>query len=123
SANEITVRTFNGDTEKLLKEQQQSAEMPKRVIAIGGDVLSRGLTLEGLMVSYYHRNVRAADTMMQMARWFGYRDEYQDICRIWIDPGVAADYRFIAATLDELRADLRLMRRQKMTPADFGLAI
>lgn len=123
SANEITVRTFNSDTEKLLKEQQQSAEMPKRVIAIGGDVLSRGLTLEGLMISYYYRNVRAADTMMQMARWFGYRDEYEDLCRIWIDPGVAADYRFIADAVAELRSDLKLMRRQSLTPLDFGLSI
>lgn len=123
SANEITVRTFNSDTEKLLKEQQQSAEIPKRTIAIGGDVLSRGLTLEGLMVSYYYRNVRAADTMMQMARWFGYRDEYEDLCRIWIDPGVAADYRFIADAIAELRSDLKLMRRQSLTPLDFGLSI
>lgn len=123
SANEITVRTFNSDTEKLLKDQQQSAEMPKRVIAIGGDVLSRGLTLEGLMISYYYRNVRAADTMMQMARWFGYRDEYEDLCRIWIDPGVAADYRFIADAVAELRSDLKLMRRQSLTPLDFGLSI
>lgn len=123
SASEITVRTFNSDTERLLRDQQQSAEMPKRVIAIGGDVLSRGLTLEGLMVSYYYRNVRAADTMLQMARWFGYRDDYEDLCRIWIDPGVAADYRFIADTVTELRSDLKLMRRQLLTPADFGLSI
>jgi hypothetical protein len=123
AASEITVRIFNSDTDKLLKEQGKSADIPKRVIAIGGDVLSRGLTLEGLMISYFHRNVRAADTMMQMARWFGYRDEFEDICRIWIDPGVAADYRFISETVDELRDDLRLMRRQLLTPWDFGLAI
>jgi hypothetical protein len=120
---EITVRTFNSDTERLLKEQQLSTEMPKRAIAIGGDVLSRGLTLEGLTISYYYRNVRAADTMLQMARWFGYRDGFEDLCRIWIDPGVAADYRFIATTIDELRSDLKFMRRQKLTPEDFGLAI
>ncbi|WP_437770411.1 Z1 domain-containing protein [Arthrobacter sp. KNU40] len=123
AASEITVRTFNSETDKLLKEQGKSADIPKRVIAIGGDVLSRGLTLEGLMITYFHRNVRAADTMMQMARWFGYRDDFEDICRIWIDPGVAADYRFIAEAVDELRDDLRLMRRQLLTPWDFGLAI
>lgn len=123
AASEITVRTFNSDTDKLLKEQGKSADIPNRVIAIGGDVLSRGLTLEGLMISYFYRNARAADTMMQMARWFGYRDGFQDVCRIWIDPGVAADYRFTADTVDELRDDLRLMRRQQLTPWDFGLAI
>lgn len=123
AASEITVRTFNSDTDKLLKEQGKSADIPKRVIAIGGDVLSRGLTLEGLMISYFYRNARAADTMMQMARWFGYRDGFEDVCRIWIDPGVAADYRFTSDTIEELRDDLRLMRRQQLTPRDFGLAI
>lgn len=123
SANEIAVRVINSDTDRILKEQQQSADMPRRVIAIGGDVLSRGLTLEGLMVSYYYRGVRAADTMLQMARWFGYRDEYGDLCRIWIDPGAAADYRFISSVVAELRSDLKLMRRQLLTPAEFGLAI
>ena len=57
-----------------------------RVIAVGGNSLSRGLTLEGLSTSYFLRNSRAYDTLLQMGRWFGYRGGYEDLCRIWIAP-------------------------------------
>ena len=60
---------------------------------------------------------------MQMARWFGYRDGYQDLCRIWINAESADNYRFAADSIEELRTDLRLMHRQKLTPEDFGLAV
>jgi len=60
---------------------------------------------------------------MQMGRWFGYRDGYQDLCRIWINAGSADNYRFAADSIEELRTDLRLMLRQKFTPEDFGLAV
>ena len=65
----------------------------------------------------------ASDTLMQMARWFGYRDGYQDLCRLWINEESADDYRFSADSIEELRTDLRLMLRQKLTPEDFGLAV
>ena len=74
------------------------------MIAVGGDVLSRGLTLEGLCVSYFYRRVTASDTLMQMARWFGYRDGYQDLCRIWINAESADNYRF-AVGLDRRTQD------------------
>ena len=86
-------------------------------------MLSRGLTLEGLTVSYFNRSVTASDTLMQMARWFGYRDGYQDLCRLWINPDAADDYRFAAESVEELRADLRRMFQQRLTPAEFGLAV
>ena len=57
------------------------------VIAVGGYSLSRGLTLEGLMASYFLRNSKMYDTLMQMGRWFGYRPDYQDLCRIWMPGG------------------------------------
>jgi hypothetical protein len=60
---------------------------------------------------------------MQMARWFGYRDGYQDLCRLWINTESADNYRFSADSIDELRTDLKLMLRQKLTPEDFGLAV
>ena len=56
-----------------------------RLIAVGGMSLSRGLTLEGLVVSYFYRNSRMYDTLMQMGRWFGYRSGYSDLCRIWMN--------------------------------------
>lgn len=94
-----------------------------RIIATGGAVLSRGLTLNGLMTSYFYQRSRAADTLMQMGRWFGYRDGYRDLCRIWIDDEVASWYSFVADSASELRSDLREMNRLNLTPKDFGLKV
>lgn len=120
---DVRVRLFNSDTDKRLQEDDAQWDRPARMIAVGGDVLSRGLTLEGLCVSYFYRRVTASDTLMQMARWFGYRDGYEDLCRIWINAESADNYRFAADSIEELRTDLRLMLRQKLTPEDFGLAV
>lgn len=119
----IEVQLHNSDRDKALAEEDQIWDLPPRVIAVGGDVLSRGLTLGGLTVSYFHRRVGAYDTLMQMARWFGYRDGYADLCRVWIDDGVAAQYRFVQDAIDELRLDLSVMHQQKLTPQDFGLSV
>lgn len=94
-----------------------------RVIAIGGDVLARGLTLEGLTTSYFYRRSLAYDTLMQMGRWFGYRDGYRDICRLWIDLEVAQWFRDIADALAELRQDLVEMAKRQLEPKDFGLSV
>lgn len=123
SISDVRVKLFNSDTDKKLTEEETSWERPARLIAVGGDVLSRGLTLEGLCVSYFYRRVTASDTLLQMARWFGYRDGYEDLCRIWINAESADNYRFAADSIEELRADLRRMLLQKLTPADFGLAV
>ncbi|MGW4583415.1 Z1 domain-containing protein [Janibacter hoylei] len=123
STDDIRVELHNSDRDKRLSEDEVAWDRPPRLIAVGGDVLSRGLTLEGLTVSYFYRSVGAFDTLMQMARWFGYRDGYEDLCRIWIDDEVAADYRFVDEAVKELRQDLAVMKQQKRTPEDFGLAI
>ena len=95
----------------------------KHVISVGGNVLSRGLTLDGLTVSYFHRVVGAADTLMQMARWFGYRPGYSDLVRVWIDFEIAENFRYVADVVAELRSQLREMRNAGKTPRDFGLAV
>lgn len=123
AAADIRVQLFNSDKDQALGDEDEHWDRPQRLIAVGGDVLSRGLTLEGLTISYFYRRVVASDTLMQMARWFGYRDGYGDLCRVWIDGSSAADYRKAAESVDELRQNLRLMLRQKLTPADFGIAV
>lgn len=123
AAVDIRVRLFNSDKDRALSEEDAQWDRPQRMIAVGGDVLSRGLTLQGLTISYFYRRVVASDTLMQMARWFGYRDGYRDLCRVWIDKASASDYRQVADSVDELRRDLRLMLRQKLTPEDFGIAV
>lgn len=93
------------------------------VIAVGGFSLSRGLTLEGLTVTWFLRNTMMYDTLMQMGRWFGYRGGYEDLCRIWM-PAEAIDwYAHIAEASEELHLELKKMEKAKATPADFGLAV
>lgn len=94
-----------------------------RVIAVGGNSLSRGLTLEGLCVSYFLRNSRAYDTLLQMGRWFGYRDGYSGLCRIWLTAEAEGWYRHVTDATNELKHDFARMRRQRATPAEFGLRV
>lgn len=94
-----------------------------RVIAVGGNSLSRGLTLEGLCVSYFLRNSKAYDTLLQMGRWFGYRDGYSDLCRVFLSEEAEGWYRHVADATNELKRDFSRMRRQKATPAEFGLRV
>lgn len=93
------------------------------VIAVGGFSLSRGLTLEGLTVSYFLRNSLMYDTLMQMGRWFGYRPGYEDLCRIWMLVEGVGWYAHISEAMDELQLDLKRMESAKATPEDFGLAV
>jgi hypothetical protein len=93
------------------------------VIAIGGLALSRGLTLEGLTVSYILRNTAASDTLMQMARWFGYRPDFDDLCRVYL-PQIALDhYEEINEAIEELRTEVRRMQDLGLTPEKFGLKV
>lgn len=123
AVSDIRVQLFNSDKDRKLEDEEEHWDRPQRMIAVGGDVLSRGLTLPDLMISYFYRRVVASDTLMQMARWFGYRDGYSDLCRVWIDEASAIDYRLAADSVEELRRNLRLMHRQKLTPEDFGIAV
>jgi hypothetical protein len=93
------------------------------VIAIGGFSLSRGLTLEGLTVSYFLRNSLMYDTLMQMGRWFGYRPDYEDLCRIWMPQGAASWYAHISDATEELQNELKRMEQLNATPMQFGLAV
>lgn len=93
---------------------------PQHVVAVGGYRLSRGLTLEGLMVSYYSRNTRAYDSLLQMSRWFGHRVGYEDLCRIWMTAESAGWCRFVADATEELMYDLIVMQQQHKTPLEFG---
>lgn len=93
------------------------------VIAVGGLKLSRGLTLEGLSVSYFYRNALAYDTLTQMCRWFGYRDGYQDLCRLFLLEDSYDHYFDVARAIRGLYEDLKLMQLSNGTPRDFGLRV
>lgn len=115
----VHVEIVNSKSGGLLDYEHQI----EHVIAIGGYRLSRGLTLEGLVVSYYSRNAKAYDALMQMARWFGYRFGYEDLCRIWMSDEAAGWYKYVADATESLIDQLRSMRQQGRTPRDFGLRI
>lgn len=94
-----------------------------RVIAIGGDCLSRGLTLEGLCVSYFYRNSQMYDTLMQMGRWFGYRPGYDRLIRVWMAEDAVSWYAHISQATEALKLEVFRMNRNKLTPMEFGYKI
>ncbi len=96
-------------------------------IVIGGDKLSRGLTLEGLSMSYFLRSAKMPmyDTLMQMGRWFGYREGYDDLCRLYTSRNTIEWFYHICEATVELRNEFKIMsaRSPKATPKEFGLRI
>lgn len=114
---------------KVVLEHSKSLERlsyedePVTAIAIGGNTLSRGLTLEGLVVSYFIRSANAYDTLMQMGRWFGFRNGYQDLPRIYMTAELRKWFRHLTAVEEEMRLEIRSYEEQSMRPTDFGVRI
>lgn len=119
----VTVNQKSDDSERLNYAQYAGSRFGRRIIAVGGLTLSRGLTLEGLCVSYFYRNSKAYDTLLQMGRWFGYRPGYDDLCRLWIDPLAATWYNHLSKVVDELRYDIRRMHANGLPPSKFGMRV
>lgn len=119
----IVVRTINGGNASKNLNYDECEEEGLRIIAIGGFSLSRGLTLEGLCVSYFYRNSRMYDTLMQMGRWFGYRPHYADVCQIWMSSRSADWYEYISNASDELRREVKRMRDLDLSPEQFGFGV
>jgi len=88
-------------------------------IVIGGDVLSRGLTIEGLLCSFFLRESSQDDTLMQMGRWFGYRKGYEDLPRIWMTYSVEYDFSKFIEKEDHMRRRIATMREQGLPPVEF----
>ncbi len=96
---------------------------PRTYIVVGGSILARGLTLEGLMVSYFLRSSNQYDTLLQMGRWFGYRPGYEDLPRIWMPNDLKLKFRALAAVEQEIRDDIEQYRRQDLTPMEIAVRI
>lgn len=118
----ITVREINGTSADILDYERQE-KTGISVIAVGGDKLSRGLTLEGLSVSYYMRVSKMYDSLLQMGRWFGYRPGYLDLCRIYTSADLIQWYRHIALAEAELRQEFERMAAIRATPVEYGLKV
>lgn len=122
AAEKIQVRRINGSAKDIL-DYKKHEETGVSLIAVGGDKLSRGLTLEGLSVTYFLRASRMYDTLMQMGRWFGYRDGYLDLCRLYMPEELSEWFRHIAAASEELRLEFDRMVAVGGTPRDYGLKV
>ncbi len=119
---DIEVRMINGTAKDALDYDEQSSKGLK-VIAIGGDKLSRGLTLEGLCVSYFVRTSKMYDTLMQMGRWFGYRPGYIDFCRLYTTSDLVEWFGHIADASEDLREEFDAMAESGATPKEYGLKV
>ncbi|MEC0269707.1 Z1 domain-containing protein [Paenibacillus anseongense] len=117
----LKVKEINGKSSDILDYEEHKDG--HYVLAIGGDKLSRGLTLDGLTVSYYLRTSKVYDTLMQMGRWFGYRDGYFDLCRIYTTEELANWFYHIAIATEELRGQLEEMSEYGASPEDYVLEI
>ncbi|MEY9214578.1 Z1 domain-containing protein [Thermobifida halotolerans] len=114
------VKRINGSVADVLDYQSST---PVTVVAVGGDKLSRGLTLEGLTVSYYLRASRTYDTLLQMGRWFGYRPGYLDVIRLYTTRELINYYVHITRANRELMDLTAAISRAQKTPGDVGLRI
>lgn len=118
---DIEVRSINGTAKDALDYATPGSAL--KVIAVGGDKLARGLTLEGLCVSYFVRTTKMYDTLMQMGRWFGYRPGYLDLCRLYTSPDLVKWFGHIADASEELREEFDYMADANLTPEQYGLKV
>jgi hypothetical protein len=118
----IKVKAIYGKSDDAL-EYYENRKTGTSIIAIGGQMLSRGLTLEGLSVSYFQRTTKMYDTLMQMGRWFGYRPGYVDLCRLYSTDELIRWYGDIAMATEELYDQFEEMRITGATPKEFGLKV
>lgn len=123
----LAVVVVNGesepDREGLLRMDADADKCLKPLIWIGGNKLSRGLTIPSLCMSIFLRTTGAADSLLQMGRWFGYRDGYADLCRISTTILLADRFMKVSCTLDDLGEQISTMNNLVRTPKDYRLIV
>ena len=117
----VYVRVINSSRPGEILDYERDPGL--KAIAIGGNRLSRGLTLEGLLVSYFVRSTPTYDTLMQMGRWFGFRSGYEDLTRIYMPSVLAGWFSDLALVEYELRQDIHVYEIEKLTPLQIGTRI
>jgi hypothetical protein len=116
----VQVREVNSAAGEVLDYEKEPA---LKVIAIGGNKLSRGLTLEGLALSYFLRRSVLYDALMQMGRWFGYRSGYEDLTRIYTTQELQGWFSDLAFVEHRLREDIQIYENQGVTPYELGMRV
>ena len=107
------------DNSRSEERLEYNDDEPSTVIVIGANTLSRGLTLEGLICSYFVRNATAYDTLLQMGRWFGFRNGYEDLPRIWLTKELEYWFEALSVVEVDLRQEFSRYARENVTPMDF----
>ncbi len=116
-------------TTKIILDHYRSSDRldydsgPVNVIAVGGNTLSRGLTLEGLVVSVFVRSADMYDTLLQMGRWFGYRPGYADLPRIWMPADMRRWFSHLASVEADMRREIERYLTEHKTPLDMAVRI
>lgn len=118
----IEIKSINGTSADILSYYENKANGISAIV-IGGDKLSRGLTLEGLSVSYFLRASKMYDTLMQMGRWFGYRPGYADLCRLYTSSELNEWFRHITTASEELRKEFIYLCDIGSTPDRYKLKV
>lgn len=116
----VQVREINSSTGEVLDYEREPSI---KAIAVGGNRLSRGLTLEGLLVSFFIRRSITYDTLMQMGRWFGFRGGYEDLTRVYTTSELAGWFSDLAFVEHRLREDLQIYESQGLAPYEVGMRI
>ena len=117
------IRLVTDNSKSLDRLDYGGGETPGPVIAIGGNTLSRGLVLKGLISTYFLRTAKGYDALLQMGRWFGYRNGYQDLQRIWMPAELADWFRFLAMIEMEVRQQISGLQAGDITPKDLPVLI
>ena len=134
----LIIKVINGKAKDILDYKQAEINTEERrkngesvpwdergtsFMVIGGDKLSRGLTLDGLSISYYLRTSRMYDTLMQMGRWFGYRSGYEDLCRLYTTREISRCFEHVTLAREELVDQFERMEATGGSPRDYGNSV
>ncbi len=109
-----------------MRDEESNVTFDKKgqiAIVIGGNTLSRGLTLDGLVVSFFTRSANAYDTILQMGRWFGYRPKYEDLPRIWMTSEMKGQFYDLATIEQEFREEIDRYRALGLSPLQAAIRI
>lgn len=117
---ELMVLELNSVTGENLEYEEKPG---RHIVAVGGNRLSRGLTLEGLTVSYFLRTASMCDTLLQMARWYGFRRGYEDLIRIWTTDGIARWFSELALVEQSLRDSIIALARAGRSPEQMAIRL
>lgn len=117
---ELVVLELNSVTGENLEYEEKPG---RHIVAVGGNRLSRGLTLEGLTVSYFLRTASMCDTLLQMARWYGFRRGYEDLIRIWTTDGIARWFSELALVEQSLRDSIIALARAGRRPDQMAIRL